>query len=172
MGYLAAWRILEEMIVDFRKNGIAPPVQILNDLKSARTMMSVSRTDPCYGETTQRIGEYLDNVEFYLFSEGQKKLGDEYVDKWLWRLSEAKKKISEEEAGDTRFVLGLPREQKWIRVKPSIGLTGEKLGMLSKECNLLIRVQDDGSILVYGKEERIREFVKKMAMEYESKTLK
>jgi hypothetical protein len=44
--------------------------------------------------------------------------------------------------------------------------------MLSKECNLLIRVQDDGSILVYGKEERIREFVKKMAMEYESKTLK
>jgi hypothetical protein len=103
-------------------------------------------------------------VESYLISEGQKTFGDEYVKEWLKRLEEANRKIDEEE--ETRFVAGLPREGKWIRVKPSAELTLEKLKKSAKELNVSYDMQDDGYLLVYGTDECIKEFIKKIAAKY------
>ncbi len=36
MGYLSAWKVLEEMIADFRKKGAFVPSEIINELKSAK----------------------------------------------------------------------------------------------------------------------------------------
>lgn len=172
MGYLAAWNVLEEMIIDFRKRGIVAPAKIMSDLKSAKTLINVLKADPSHVNTSQKIDEYLLNVESYLVSEGQKMFGKGYVEKWLKRLDEASKKILEKEEEETTFIPGIPREHKWVRVKPSTELPTEKLKTLAEESDLSLNVQNDGYLLVYGEDSHIKEFIKKMATKYGFKTEK
>jgi hypothetical protein len=170
MGYSSAWQVLENMIADFLKRGITVPEEVMTNLKSAKTMIKILKTGSSRGETLQKIEEYLGNVESYLVSEGQKVFGDEYVTEWLKRLEEANRKVDEE--AETRFVAGLPRKGKWVRVKPSAELTLEKLKKSAEELKLSYNTQPDGYLLVYGTDEYIREFVKKIAAKYRSKAKK
>jgi len=172
MGYLAVWKVLEEMIADFRKKGIAIPAEVMSDLKSARTMITILEADTSRGETVQKIEEHLRSVESYLLSAGQKTLGPDYVDEWLKQLDEAGKETLEEKKEETRFVPGVPREQKWIRVKPTDELSLEKLKLLAGKSKLSYIVQNDGYLLVYGEGDCIKAFVKKMATKYGLKTKK
>jgi hypothetical protein len=170
MGYLAVWKVLEEMITDFRKKGVAVPSNIFDDLKYARTLINVLRADPSRLETSQKIEECLNNVESYLISEGQR-FGDKYIEEWLRKLDEAGRKVDEEESV-SRFVPGLPKEQRWVRVKPSEKMPINDLKVLAGELNLSFEVQSDGCLLVYGDDERIKDFVKKMATRYGMKAEK
>jgi hypothetical protein len=171
MSYLAVWKVLEGMVTDFREKGIIVPVDVMSDLRYAKTLINVLKADPSHVETSQRVEEYLRNVESYLISEGQKKLGSGYVDEWLRRLDEASKKVFEGEE-EAKFIPGLPREQKWIRVRPSGNLSVKRLKALAGELNLSYDVQSDGCLLVFGEEERIKDFVKKMATKYGLKAAK
>jgi len=137
----------------------------MNDLKSARTMIKIINVDESRGETAQKAEEYLGNVEAYLVTEAQKKLAPEYIDEWLRRLEEASCETCEEKREESRFISGLPRDQKWIRVQPLASLPLEKLKQLAEESNLSCSVQEDGRLLVHGKAEDIKEFVKKMTGE-------
>lgn len=165
MGYLIVWKVLEEMAADLRKNGVVVLSTIISDLKSAKTMIEILRADPCHGETLQKIEEYLGNIESQLVSEGQK-LGAEYVEKWLKRLNEASREISEEDEEETRFVSGLPQRQNWIRVRPLAELSVEKLKALAEESDLKYSVQNDGCLLVYGESEQVKNFVKRVSTRY------
>jgi hypothetical protein len=80
-------------------------------------------------------------------------------------VEEASCEICEEKGEESRFISGLPRDQKWIRVEPLVSLPLEKLKQLAKETNLSTSVQKDGRLLVHGKAEDIKEFVKKMTGE-------
>ena len=165
MGHLAVWKVLEEMIIEFRKKGLPIPVTVMNDLKSARTMIKLSSVDESRGEISQKVEEYLGSVESYLVTEAQKHLAPEYLDGWLRRLEEATCDVCEtEEKGkvESKFISGIPRDQKWIRVEPLASLPVEKLQQFAGETNLSSRVQEDGRLLVYGKAEKIKEFIKKM----------
>jgi len=165
MGYLAVWKVLEEMVIEFRKKGLPVPAAVMNDLKSARTMIKIINIDASRGETAQKAEEYLGNVESYLVTEAQKEFAPECIDAWLRRLEEASCEICEEKGEESRFISGLPRDQKWIRVEPLASLPLEKLEQLAEESNLSCSVQQDGRLLVYGKAEDIKGFVKKMTGE-------
>jgi hypothetical protein len=157
------------MIIEFRKKGLAIPATVMNDLKSARTMIKLMDVDESRGETAQKAEEYLGNVEAYLVTEAQKKIAPEYIDAWLRRLEEASCETCEAKAEESRFISGLPRDQKWIRVEPLASLPPEKLKQLARETNLSTSVQEDGRLLVYGKAEDVKEFVKKMTEETSKK---
>jgi len=172
MGYLAVWKIQEEMVADFRKRRKTIPEKTMNDLKLARTLIKMLKANTNQEDTIQKIETYLTNVESYLVSEGEKLYGTKYVDEWLKRLNEASKKKTEPEQEETRFVPGLPRGQKWVRVKPSTELPAEKVKMLAEKSGLLYKMQSDGNLLVYGKDEQVKNFVKKMATEHRLKTKK
>lgn len=172
MGYLAVWKIQEEMVADFRKRGKTIPEKIMNDLKSARTLIKMLKPNTNQEDTIQKIEIYLTNVESYLVSEGEKLFGTEYVNEWLKHLSEASKKKAEPDEEETRFVPGLPRRQKWVRVKPSAKLSIEKVKMSAEESGLLYKMQNDGNLLIYGKDEQVKSFVKKMATEHGFKAKK
>jgi hypothetical protein len=165
MGHLAVWKVLEEMIIEFRKKGLPVPATVMNDLKSARTMIKIMNADASRGETAQKAEEYLGNVEAYLITEAQKEFAPEYIDAWLRRLEEANCETCAETVEESRFIAGLPRDQKWIRVEPLASLPLEKLKQLAEESNLSCSVQEDGRLLVYGKAEDIKGFVKKMTGE-------
>ncbi len=166
MGYLAVWKVLDDMVQDFRKRGITVSDNVVSDLRYAKTLINVLKAAPSRLETSQRIEEYLRNVEVYLISEGREKLGNKYVEEWLKRLDEASITPFNEEGKEARFIPGAPREQRWIRVKPSEELPVETLKALAGELNLSFDVQKDGCLLVYGEEERVKDFVKKMATKY------
>lgn len=172
MGYLSVWKVLDQMIADFRKKGATIPDKIMNDLKSARTTLNTLKTPQDTGETLGKIDAYLANVESYLISEGEKRFGKQYSDEWLKKIDEASRKASDQEDAKERFVQGLPREQKWIRVKPSDDLPLEKLKRLAKESNLLCKNQDDAYLLVHGADEDLKSFVKKMTTKHVSKPRK
>jgi len=170
MGYLAIWKVLEEMTTDFRRRGVTVPSNVIDDLKYARTLINVLKADHSRLETVQKIEECLNNVESYLISEGQR-FGDKYVEEWIRKLEEASRRIDEDE-GVSRFVPGLPREQRWVRVKPSEEMPLETLKSLAEDLNLSHEVQSDGYLLVYGEDQRVKEFVKKMATKYSLKAEK
>ena len=162
MGQLAAWKVLEEMITDFRKKGVTVQAEVIGDLKNAKTMIKILKADPSRGEILQKVDEYMGNVESYLVSEGTKRFGPEYVEEWLRRVEDAGREIPDEEE-EERFIPGLPRKQTWIRVLPSADLPLEKIKALAQESNLLYNVQPDGYLLVYGDDMTVKAFVKKIA---------
>ena len=166
MGYLAVWKVLDAMVTDFRKRGMTVPANIVGDLRYAKTLINVMRADPSNLETSQRIEEYLRNVETHLISEGRERFGNEYVEEWLKRLDEASRAPFNEEGEEARFIPGVPREKRWIRVKPSKELPIETLKALARDLKLSFGVQKDGCLLVYGEDERLKDFVKKMATKY------
>ncbi|NWG10704.1 DUF2096 family protein [Candidatus Bathyarchaeota archaeon] len=169
MGRLAAWKVLEQMIADFRKKGIIVPGEIMNDLKSAKTLINILKAAPSQVDISQKVESYLLNIESFLVSLGQKKFGAKYVEEWLGQLDDASRKPHEEEEieeEETRFIPGLPRNKKWIRVKPTAELSLERIEALAKEENLSFNVHSDGCLLVYGDDKRIKEFVRKMATKY------
>jgi len=162
--HFATSRVLEEMIIDFRRKGLVVPQSVLDDLKSARVLMKVEAADEKgRGETSPKIDEFFGSVEAYLVTEAQGKFAPEKVDEWLRRLEAAGCDMCMgEEKGELRFVPGVPREQKWIRVEPLASLPVEKLKSFAGECGLSVRVEEDGHLLVFGGAEGIKEFVKKM----------
>jgi hypothetical protein len=172
MGYVAVWKALEQMVTDFRKKGLRVPTEIIGDLKNAKTLIRILKADPSHVENIQKIEQCLENVESYLISKGQKEFGVKYVDEWLERLDKASREILDEEDKETRFIPGLPRHQKWIRVTSSADLPLEKLTTLADQMDLSYNIHKNGSLLVYGEDQSIKDFVKKTASKYGSKAEK
>jgi hypothetical protein len=169
LGYTAAWKVLEEMVTDFKKRRVTVPANIMNDLKSARTVIDISKTERHHTGTTDEIEKYLKNVESYLVLEGQNKFGVRYADEWLKRIDDAGKRpaIEKEEKSPAP---SFSRQQKWIRITPSAELPLERLRAYAQNLNLCCRVQADGRLLVSGDEKTIKRFVKKVATKHKPKT--
>ncbi len=172
MGYLGASKVIEEIVTMLRKKGTIIPPNILNDLKSARTTIEFLKSGATPEESVPKIEGYLENVEAYLISETEKTCGSEVADQWLRRLMEARKRSPDEDEEKTRFVQGLPREGKWIRVTPSSELPVARLKAMAEESGLKYSVQEDGSLLVSGKNSQIKDFVRKMTTVHRAKTSK
>ena len=168
MGYEAVWKVLEEVVIQLRKKGEEPPVNIVNDLKSAKILMKIlGASESDQGETAPKIEQYLGSIEAYLITEAQKKFPRTRIDTWLKRIEEASCDTCqtcrlESEKTETNFVTGIPRDQKWIRVKPLINLPAEKLKEFAEETNLSFREEKDGLLTVHGSAKNIKKFVEKM----------
>jgi hypothetical protein len=166
MGYSETWKILEQIIIEFRKKGSPVPATVMTDLKAAKTMIELMDAETGKGEIAPQTEQYLRNVESYLITEAQKHFPPERIDEWLRRLDVATVETCGCVKGDvkkeSRFIPGLPRDQKWVRVMPITSLPAEKLKQLAEESNLSLKKEQDGHLIAYGKPEDIKEFVKKM----------
>ena len=167
MGYSATWKILEEIITEFRKEDLPVPEPIMSDLKSAKTLIKLLESGDGQGEISPKVEQYLASVEAHLVTEAQKSFKPERIDEWLRRLGASPCEVgvdqtSKPEKQELRFVAGMPRDQKWVRVKPISSLPLEKLKQLATESALSVRLEEDGHLIVYGKAEDIKEFVRKM----------
>ena len=167
MGYSETWKILEEIIIEFRKKGLTMPETVMSDLKSAKTMIKlIDAAHEGRGEIGPRVEQYLASVEAYLITEAQKCFPSERIDEWLRRLQGSFCDVCagqpKTEAKEERVVSGLPRDQKWVRVTPITSLPAEKLKQLAEESSLSLKTEKDGHLIAYGKTEDIRKFVRKM----------
>lgn len=172
MSYDDRSRILEAIIIELRKKNITIPEKVLGDLKSARVLVKViGASQKDLRGTAPKIEEYLGSVEAYLITEAQKHFAPEKVDAWLRFLDQTMTSqcssctqtcvVDKPESG-SRFITGVPRDQKWIRVEPLPSLPLEKLEELATQTNLGFREEKSGHLIVYGQAEDIKAFVKKM----------
>jgi len=163
MGYGEAWKVLADLITELRKRGETIPPHIMNDLRSAKTMIQILKADPTHTENLPRIETYLENVESYLVFTAQEKFGSDYAEEWIKKLDKARRAREEEEEATSRFVPGLPRGKYWVRVQVSESMSKNDIKRLAKESKLSSKMQKNGYMLVYGDVEKVKLFVKKMS---------
>jgi hypothetical protein len=166
MGYAEIWKILDAMVMEFRKRNEPVPVNIIEDLRAAKTMIQVLNADPKRTEHIPSIEMYLGNVESYLIFVGDQKFGAQFADRWMDKLREAKKtiRIGEKESAwesTSKFVPGVPKGRKWLRVRVSAETSEEEIKRHAEELGLSTEVRADGYILVFGDEEQLKRFVQK-----------
>jgi hypothetical protein len=166
MSSIAAWKILEEMTLKLRKKGVEIPANIINDLRSAKSMMEISTAEKSSGDFMEKIQDCLDTVEAYLVTKAQETFGEKAADDFLRQLEESScstcQTCQPNKKNENKFVAGVPRDQKWIRVEPIEGLSPEKLVEMAGEQNLSVIAQQDGKLVVYGQPVDLKVFVKKM----------
>ena len=176
MSHVAKSKILEEIILELRGKGLQIPANVLTDLKSARTLMKVEKADSRgRGETDPKIDMYLGNVEAYIITEAGNLFSSEKVEKWLTALDLASCDSCVtvvEEKKVMRMIPGVPRDQKWIRVEPIESLSLEKLEQMAIDAKLGYRREKDGHLIVYGGQDCIKIYLKKMTEIVNSPTKK
>jgi len=166
MGYGEAWKVLADLIVEFRKRGETIPANVMNDLRSAKTMIQVFKADPTHIENIPQIETYLESVESYLFLVAEEKYGQKFVKEWMEKLSQARREVEDREETASKFVPGLPRGKQWVRVQISKDMPQKEIERLAREEKLSCKMQKNGYMLVYGKIESIRAFVKTLAEKF------
>ena len=154
------------MLIELKTKGVTIPENVMEDLRSAKSMIKVAATEGSHGDAVMKTEEYLANVEAFCVNEGQKVFGTKHVDRWLEVLEEAGALGEcEEDFDEGKFVTGVPKDQKWVRVEPIENMSHGLIEQFAKEQSLEIKVQKDGRLLVHGQLESIKAFVKKMTLE-------
>lgn len=167
MGYAAKWKVLEDLYIKLRKNGFDTPASVVDDLRSAKIMIILACSSDCDDDATMKLMEILGGIESELIAEASAVFSPKEIDEWLKRLEEASITTCEPELGQAKdkLITGIPRDQKWVRVEPSGNLTAEKIKQMATENQLLIKPQKDNRILVYGQQDALKEFLKKVTAE-------
>jgi hypothetical protein len=165
MGHnIATWKLLEEMLIELKKRGVNVPSNVMEDLRAAKSMIKLSCMQGG-GDAIQKAEEYIANVEAYLINEAQKIFDSETADQWLRRLEDANTEVCDKVKAENTFVTGVPRDQKWVRVEPIESLPTDRILQIAKEQKLQVKSQNDGRLLVYGQNDDIKIFLKKMTAE-------
>ena len=164
-GYRRVWKVLDGLLTELRARGVVIPSDIVNNLRSAKTMIEILKAGPKHLESIQRIEVYLGNVESYLIFVCEDRFGGDYAQGWMKRLEEARKIIFKdlEPREAVRFIPGVPRGKHWVRVKVSEEIPRGEVERLAEENSLSYRLQEDGCLLIYGDGAEIKSFIKMMA---------
>ena len=166
MSYEEKWKILADLLTELQERGEKIPAEVINDLRSAKTMIQVLKADPTHTENISRIDTYMRSVESYAIFTTEKQ-GTKTVEKWLKKLKDTKRvKKKEERAAGSRFSSGVPRDKNWLRIKISGDIPREDIKKLIEENDLSYKMQKNGYMLVYGNGENIKSLVKKLAEQF------
>jgi hypothetical protein len=168
MSYDEKWKVLADLLTELQKRGEKIPAAILNDLRSAKTMIQVLKADPTHTENISRIDTYLRSVESHAIYTIEKQ-GSESAEEWLKKLKGTKMvKMKEKKEPTSRFIHGVPRDKSWVRIQISDDTPLKDVKKFVNENKLSYRTQEKGYILVYGNENDIKSFVKGMGKQFRS----
>jgi hypothetical protein len=169
MPHEKVWLTLEDLIKEFRKRGETISPEIMEDLRAAKSLIQVSRAKPSLSEDSTQIEVYLNNIEFYLIPKAHEKFGQTFEDEWMKKLEKARKEATEATGSSvSKFLLGMPRNTPWVRVKMLEGIKQEVVEALANESGLRTSDKENGYLLVYGDKEKLSVFMKKMTERFRS----
>ena len=163
MNYESVWKLLEALLVELRARGIVIPPELVDDLKSAKTLTGMYKTGSTSSNVASDIALYLDKVEPSLLSLAESQVGQEYADEWQHRIQKARTQAPENTVSRSRFVSGISRGDHWIRIKTSNIIADSDLKESLEKLNLSCKQQDDGYLLVYGNKENVKSLVREVS---------
>ena len=166
MNYEEKWKVLADLLTEIQERGEKIPADVINDLRSAKTMIQVLKADPKQIENISRIETYLRSVESYAILT-MEKWGTEIVEEWLKKLEEPKRVKNQEKKGAaSRFIPRIPRDKFWVRIQISEDIPQEDMKKFVEESDLSYKMQKNGYMLVFGNGENIKLLVKKLAEKF------
>jgi len=161
VSYEEKWKVLDALLIELQERDEKIPADVMNDLRSAKTMIQVLRADPTRIENVSRIENYLRSVEsFGIFT--AEKYGTHLVEEWLKKLKDTKKVKVKEKKTDSRFIPGVPRDKNWVRIETSEDISSEDIRKLINESDVSYQMLKNGYIFVYGEGENVKSFMKRM----------
>ena len=162
MNYEYLWKELEALVVELRSKGKKVPENVMEDLKAARTLMTIQRVDPS-SPVGADVEEYLRMTEAALMSSAEYHFGKEYADRWLSRLEEAKTKdLRETPQRQIGFVTGIPKGEDWVRVRVTELMDMRELESMSRSLGLSNRKESEDTMMIYGAPEKVKAFLKQL----------
>ena len=166
MGYEEKWEVLADFLIELQERGKKTPVEVMDDLRSAKTIIQVLKVDPTHTESISRIETYLRNVESYAIYTAEE-IGTKKVEEWLKKLKDPKRaeKYEKQEAS-SRFILGVPRKMNWVRIQISEDAPLKDAEKLVKKCGLSYTMQEKCYMIDYGNRDSVKLFVKSMAEQF------
>jgi len=164
LSYDYKWKKLSDLLIEIQKMGEEIPLKVMNDLRSAKTIIQILKRDPTHTESLTRIEVYLKNVEAYIISVAEKN-GSETVQDWLKKINQTETK-SEKSPVPTAGPK-VSRDEKWIRIKQIEEIPLEKVKTMSEKLGLSVKVEENGDIIVFGDKKDVKSFVKNMAKQFQ-----
>lgn len=162
MSYEKKWKILADLLIEIQKGGEKIPKNVINDLRSAKTVIQILKFNQTDTKSILKIDKYLRNVEAYAIFCAEK-LGIENVEEWLKKLKDPKKEENKEKPKiENRFVSGTSRNKTWISIETSEDLTPDLVKKVAKDNNLSYEIHKNGHIIVCGHEKEIKSFLKRI----------
>ena len=162
MNYELLWKTLEELMIELTDRGVTIPQELMDDLKSAKTFISIYKTGPSALDVVTEVALYLDKIEPNLLYLAESEVGEKYASAWVKKISDARLEKAETTAVPSKFVAEIPRGEHWIRIKTADIISDDNLKELLKNLNLSSKSQDDGYLLIYGKEENVKSFIREV----------
>lgn len=162
MNYQRLWKVLEELMIELENRNVTIPQELMDDLKSARTLISIYQSDPTAIDVVTDVAIYLDKIEPNLLYLAESEVGKKYASKWVNKISDARSDTEESNVAKSKFVAQVPRGEHWIRMKTLGVISEDDLKELLKKLNLTSKLQSDGFQLIYGKEEDVKSFVREV----------
>jgi len=176
MDYEKIWKVLAGLVNEFIKRKGGVPSNVMNDLRSAKTLIQILKADPTCTDCIPKIEECLARVEVNLMPKAQEEFGTEFVQEWAKRLEEARKEAYEKDmearVEPSRFVSGVPKGKSWVRIQTSEDIPLETVKNLARELKISLKTQEENHVLLYGDKNQIKLFVKKMSEKLQAKKLK
>ncbi len=166
MNYDEKWRILADFLTELKERGKIIPVEIMNDLRSAKTVIQVLKADPTCIDTGSRIEKYLRNIESYAISTGEG-IDKSIAEDWLRKLKDKKMENPEEKTVEkSTFIHGIPRNENWVRIKILDDISSENLKKIAKENNLSYKTQENCYVIVHGDPKNIKKLIKTVTEQF------
>ena len=160
--YESVCKKLDALMVELLEKGFSVPQHVYGDIKSARSLISMYLSQPQELGAAMEASPFLQSAEMNLLSIAEAGIGKDFADKWQGEIIAA---YQEKAAGAMKpggFIAGIPKGEYWVRLKaPDITIDEELAGLLVT-LKLTSKPQGDGYLLIYGKKENVKDFLKKV----------
>jgi len=158
---LSAARILDELMMKLIETGADIPLHVTDDLKSGRSLASISARQPDDDGISAKTLPLLENAEMNLLALADIHLGREAAEKWQRRINTA---YHEQQppvivSPVSRMASGIPRGDHWIRVKADYLDTVDGAKELLEGYAVTVITQEDGYMLIHGRKEDVSAFL-------------
>ncbi|MCL2494434.1 MAG: hypothetical protein FWE98_02105 [Oscillospiraceae bacterium] len=166
--YLAAAKVLDELMLALLGKGLTAPPHVVEDLKAGRALANMSARqqaasqEPGNAELEGKIAPALERVEMNLLALAEMAEGAAFADLWQGKIAGAYQSPPQAPplAGKMQ---GVPRDAYPIRIQSS-ALAG---CAPAEALDLTVTAQEDGYTLIYGTKENISVFLKDIRRQQE-----
>lgn len=164
MTYDGVWKTLDALILELRKRGSTVAQGVVDDLKTARTLINIHNVDPSSTETIMQIENYLRKVESTLLFLVEADYDAEYAEDILKRISRARKpRVADDESTPSRLITGVLPGQHWVRIDTRDIVSRESLTKLTAELGLTLKMQGADHAVISGDKTIVKQLLKKIA---------
>jgi len=170
--YEGIWSTLCELVATLRKLDVVVPAETSTELRSAKALISSYRTDPEATHILTQVQEHLKRAERTLIEIAQKTGYSKTAKEFLERLDKVRRgDLKPSRAGgEIRFIPGLPRSGRWIRIRISPQTPLSRIEEVASKSRVSVKPHEEGYVLASGRSEDLREFIRVLRSKTQAST--